>query len=304
MSERAGRGRVCRALACALLGGAGCLQDDGDSIDIGVQPEYELGGQTGSLLPRCGVAPLSAQGQSVPVGRVLGVFYGEDCRDVAAGRVELFGAGVEGLALDLVPLEGDAYLLQAPESVPAGDYQLQLDTQGSSALRVADGERMIPAVFGALSSVSAAECPELLRFNLELDEAALALAPLARFEVRIDGGAEQLWVDYGALRIERDETGARGVLELPRCGVQGCLSAGPHFLELRVRIAGESREPEPIEHYFEPCPALEPPAEESGCALSSPRRANGAEQGLLPLGWALALCWWRRGAAPRRARGG
>jgi hypothetical protein len=301
---RAGWGRSWRALVNVALVGialvsAGCGSDMVDEFPA-TRPEYELGGQTGSLIPGCGVAPLSAEGQSVPVGRALAVFYAKDCPELAGeGRLALTAMGLlDAQPLELVRLNGDTYLLQAGESVPAGDYQLQ-GVPADGALRVAEGEPVVPSSFGALSfrpaEPTATECSELLSFTLELDDAALALAPLARFDVSLDGGAEQLWIDYGALRVESDEAGSRGVLELPRCGARGCISPGPHHLRLRVSVAGQSREPEPLELDFEPCPW---PAgasdEQEGCALARPARSDGGGLGLELLALALALAFGRR----------
>ncbi|MEY4546811.1 MAG: hypothetical protein RL685_3006 [Pseudomonadota bacterium] len=307
MRERAAWGSWSALLSLALAS-AGCGSEQADALYIG-SPDYQLGGQTGSLVPGCGIAPLSAEGQSVPVGRALAVFYAKDCPGLAAqGRLALSGAGREVQPLELIRLAGDTYLLQAAASVPAGDYQLELG-EGASALSVAEGEVEVPAVFGALSSTTAettaeetAEgCPELLRFTLELDPAALALVPLARWEVSLDGGPEQLWVDYGALRIESDEAGSRGLLELPRCGVQGCLSPGPHHLQLRVSVAGQSREPQPLQLDFEPCPWPDSVSDgDEGCALGAPRRSSTTALGLGTLAVALALGWRRRGE--RRAQ--
>lgn len=305
MSERAGWGEKCTALrlvfACAaVLSSAGCAQDMELDFAVDEVDPYRLGGQTGSLIPGCGVAPLSAQGQSVPAGRALAVFYGKDCPALTAeGRLALLGAGLE-TSIELVPLDEHTFLVQAPDSVPAGEYQLELDEQESTVLSVAEGERVVPASFGTLaysaerSAGNTSECPEQLRFTLELDDAALALVPLARLDVSIDGGPLQLWVDYGALPLERDDTGSRGLLELPRCAA-GCLAPGPHQLSVMVSIAGEARAPEVLEAELEPCPL---PAEQAndagGCALRAPGRARGAALGLGVLAAALALSTARR----------
>jgi MYXO-CTERM domain-containing protein len=294
------------ALASTALTSVGCASSDMTLDFSSEQPDYQLGGQTGSLVPGCGVAPLSAEGQSVPAGEALAVFYAKDCPELAGeGRLALTGVGLEPQRLELVRLTGDTYLLRASASVPPGDYQLT-GTDEASALRVTEGELLVPSSFGALSftpdapeetepEMTAAQCPEQLRFTLELDEAALALAPLARFDVSIDRGAEQLWVDYGALHVESDDAGSRGLLELPRCAGQGCISPGPHHLALRVRLAGQLREPEPLELDFEPCPWPESASDapDESCALTGPTRGSGGV-GLGLLAVVLGLGWRRR----------
>jgi hypothetical protein len=310
MRERAGRGSrpaLARAsLASVALAGAalaaGCVNSDSDVILDFAGPDYQLGGQTGSLIPGCGVAPLSADGQSVPVGRSLAVFYAQDCPQLAMeGRLALSGVVGDAQPLELVRLADDTYLLQSTQSLPAGDYQLQ-PAAGDSPLRVAQAEVEVPSLFGVLSSPTE-ECPDVLRFTLALEDAALALAPLARFEFRLDGGEQQLWVDYGALRIERDEAGERGVLELPRCTAQSCLSPGAHHLQLSVRVAGQSRTPEPLELDFEACsPAIDPQGgNDEGCALVAPQSSHPTRGGPGWLCAALGLGWCRRSKrAPTR----
>jgi hypothetical protein len=276
---------------------AGCLNVSPDAAEQSFQsPDYELGGQTGSLIPGCGVAPLSADGQSVPAGRELAVFYAQDCPElVAPGRLALSGIVVDEQQLELVRLGDATYLLRSAQSLPAGDYQLE-PAAGGSELRVDEAEVAVPSVFGTLSAPTE-QCPDVLRFTLALDDAALALAPLARFEFRLDGGEQQLWVDYGALRIERDEAGNRGVLELPSCTAESCLSPGPHQLELHVRVAGQSSVPEPLLLDFEVCPSpVSAPDGDSdeGCALVAPGGSRPTLVGLGGLGVALGL-WRRRG---------
>ncbi|MEO8180456.1 MAG: hypothetical protein ABI895_16585 [Deltaproteobacteria bacterium] len=284
-------------LVWALVSGVACSSSDDVNVDFSIGPpdDYQLGGQTGSLVPGCGVAPLSAAGSSVPAGDALAVLYAGDCLEQAlAAQLALAGMGANGVVLELVPLEGNGvFLVRADQSLASGDYQLALGTGPQSEVRVGDEALAVPLRLGPLELVpTQGVCVDRLRFELTLDDAALAYAPLSRFDVSIDRGAEQLWVDYGALPIEVSAEGSRGLLELPRCGSRGCLAGGTHRLELRTRVAGEDLQPEPLELTFDVhCPvgaSLEPgddsPEPEAGCSLSRSAEPS-TPMAILALSW-------------------
>jgi hypothetical protein len=224
-------------VAAALLG---CSADDADH-DTAIDPGGDhLGGQSGSLIPGCGLAPLSAAGNGVPAGDALGVLYTSDC----PGREQMLALqGASGVALELVPLDRrDVFLVRTDQSLSGGDYQLELGN-GSAGVHVEPEPVELPMKLAGLRAVPAeAACPDSLRFELPLDEALLAYAPLAKFELSIDGHLPELWIDYGALPIEDGPDGEYGVLELPRCGAGSCLS-GAHSLVLQAEIAGETQQP-------------------------------------------------------------
>jgi hypothetical protein len=274
-------------LVGALVSVAACGSSDGDNaLNLNFPDDYRLGGQTGSLVPGCGVAPLSAAGNSVPEGDALAILYAGACPEQAvAERLALGGQGASGVTLELVPLEASGvFLVRAQQSLASGDYQLGLGTGSTSALRVGGAAPAVPRQLGPLELLpSDAECVDVLRFALTLDEAALAYAPLSRFDLSVDGGVGQLWVDYGALPIERSAAGSRGLLDLPRCTSTGCLEGGTHRLQLRARVAGEGLAPEPLDLTFDvqcPLPARDDSSGPSaGCSLSrstAPRGALGA----------------------------
>src|SRR6185503_4615802 len=132
-----GAGLVGTLVALVACGSA---DDDAnnDSQAIATGPDYQLGGQTGSLVPGCGVAPLSAAGSSVPAGDALAVLYAGECPEQAvAEQLSLAGLGANGVVLELVPLEGKAvFLVRADHSLASGDYQLGLGTESPSDVRV------------------------------------------------------------------------------------------------------------------------------------------------------------------------
>jgi hypothetical protein len=206
-----------------------------------------LGGQTGSLVPDCGVAPLSAGGVTVPVGDALAVIYGRRCpEELAAEQLELIGPGARPVSLTLESLGNGAFLVRAAESLGAGQYELGVAGEPST-LSVAGEVSALPAGLGELTPViTPLDCPENLEFELALSAEAMAYVPLMRWLVSVDGGDEQLWVDYGALELEGLESD-RAVLRLPRCGRSSCLEGGRHGLSVRAELAahGGAEAPKP-----------------------------------------------------------
>jgi len=302
MGGRRWLGPIGGALLALFISASCALDRSAADYGFSPTPDYELGGQTGSLVPGCGVAPLSAGGLSVPEGNALAILYARDC-PAGISSEQLALEGMAEVRLELVPLDGESvFLVRAVEGLSDGDYRLSVGAGPASELRVG-AEVEPPSPFGTLLPPQEdPDCGERIRFELKLENAALAYAPLARFGLRIDGGDEQLWVDYGALPIESDAGGSQGVLELPRCGPQGCLAAGAHRLRLSVQVAGEIRQPDPIELAFElhcPAPDASTPEEpDTGgrCALTAP--ARGATRPTLGLLSCLLCCRWRRRARP------
>lgn len=299
-------GALCFALSLIL---SACAADDSSGRAVVVAPrDYMLGGQTGSLIPVCGVAPLSGEGRGVPSGDALAVLYTTGCSEPeAVARLAREGSGDGTVPVQLVPLDDrGTYLVRAAESVSAGDYQLSYGEGAASDLHVAEETPALPLSPGALRQVpSDASCPERLRFELDLDAAALAYAPLARFMLRLDYGEEQLWIDYGALPIESDAEGSRGVLELPRCGINSCLEHGSHVLTLSMQIAGEDLSPATLDLGFAiDCPvplaadsnASSGASSESSCALHGKAHQRGRAAALA----AAAVIAWL--ALRRRSR--
>lgn len=310
MQRRAWGRWVRRAVIGAWLA-AGCASSD-ENADVGFLPrEYILAGQTGSLVPSCGVAPLSQEQLAVPVGDALAVFYASGCPEVNAAALSLVGPDARALPVRLEPLgTSSVYLVRVDESLSAGDYQLELPDGASSTLSVAEEAASLPLRLGSISARPQSNpCGEDVSFEWVLDADVRAHAPLLRVWVRVDGGQEQLWIDYGALQLDEDTEVAP--LRLPRCSSLGCLLEGEHRLQVRAEIAGEPTELEPLATSFElaceGAQTLGVPSSDygssEGCSLGLARRPNASV--FLLLGGALALRRWLRrrvAALPRSER--
>jgi hypothetical protein len=291
MGERRCWTRIGGTLLAAGL--IGCGAPDDDALDPG---NDHLGGQTGSLIPGCGLAPLSAAGNAVPAGDALGVLYTRDC----PGKEQMLALlGVPGVALESVPLDrGDVFLVRTDQSLSAGDYQLELGNGSGGDVHVEPEAAELPMGLGELRMAPPeSACPDSLRFELPLDPALLAYAPLAKFEVSIDGHLPELWIDYGALPIEDGADGKYGVLTLPRCGARGCLF-GTHSLRLQAEIAGETQQPAATSADFDvSCPAESTDAS-GACSLGTPVSSRSpCPWGSAALG--LLLCRRRRRRSTR-----
>ena len=227
----------------ALVAVSACASSDdaNNSADGPYGPDYMLGGQTGSLVPDCGVAPLSEQGHAVPVGDAVAVLYTSGCPDEpVVERVSLAASDVP-VMVQLEPLGAmGVYLVRASEMLSEGGYELVVSGNVAQTLMVTAGAVPLPTRLGELHAVPPGDaCAGEIEFELELDPQALAYAPLLRLWARIDRGSEQLLVDYGALELA-DAVETRGSVQLPRCSELVCFSQGGHLLELRAEVAGET----------------------------------------------------------------
>lgn len=249
--QRRGWGRVVRRALVWVWLVAGCAgSDDALNMDGFPTREYILAGQTGSLIPNCGVAPLSQEQLAVPIGDALAVLYTSGCPEVSTARLGVTGPDAQNLGVRLEPLgTSGVYLVRVDESLAAGDYQLELPDQASRTLSVAEAAAALPVRLGTIAALpQGSPCDSDVSFEWALDPDALAYAALLRLWVRVDGGVEQLWVDYGALLVDEDTGVAE--LRLPRCGTSDCLLDGTHRIQMRAEVAGESADPERLEASF------------------------------------------------------
>jgi hypothetical protein len=283
----------------------GCAGEDSNNESAPSPPkEWILNGQTGSLVPNCGVAPLSEAGLAVPSGDALAVLYTVGCPEDGTPEVAVTGPDALPVGVTLEPLEGTGvYLVRADQSLSSGAHQLELPDSSSSTIAVGESASPLPTQLGRLRPIEGSlEC-EPVRFEWALPPEALAHAPLMRLWLRVDGGPEQLWVDYGALEIEM-AADDRAILILPPCVLEaGCLYPGVHALELRVELAGESLQPEPLRTSFEvDCPGALSSNEdvESPLACSAAGTARTTPWSGISLFWISSLAMFSRRLMARK----
>ena len=271
-----------RAVLGAWLA-TGCASSDEDAGSYGFPPrDYIFAGQTGSLVPNCGVAPLSQEHLAVPVGDALAVLYTSGCPEVGTAGLSVVGPDARGVPVRLEPLDASGvYLVRVDESLSEGDYELELPERPSTSLSVADAPASLPVSLGTISALpQSSPCGSDVTFEWALDPDALAHAPLLRLWIRVDGSTEQLWVDYGALQVD-EETGL-AQLRLPRCGPASCLLDGRHEVQMRAEVAGESADPEPLGASFDLlCPDSMTTSGPSSGASASASASEGCSLGAM-----------------------
>jgi len=199
------------------------------------------GGQTGSLIPNCGIAPLSEEGGTVPSGEQALVFYTRGCPQVQAADLVITDADGQPIDLEVEELGDGAYLVKATASFAEGAYTVEPpDMQGQAVALEVAAPAPLPTRLG--EAVADTSTCEGLDFSVQLDEAVLPYLSLMRFELSVDDGEPFLWGDYGSL-IPLSSGKLLGFL--PYCSSTGCIELGRHELRITGTIAGETAQPDP-----------------------------------------------------------
>jgi hypothetical protein len=247
------------------------------------------GGQTGSLTPRCGVAPLASDGTAVAAGDSIAVLYTSDCANTS---ITVIGPDGIPVAHSLEPIDdAGTYVVRLDATASPGNYAIALP-QGSDAgsTEVTVGQAApLPTTLGTLTADDVGSCTDTA-FTLTLDPDALQFAPLIRLDASIDGGQWFTWVAYGALDLD----GNQSTLELHCMG--DCNLDGPHTLHVSAQLAGEPASFQTLSVPFTmSCPS--PP----GTNCSAAARA-GRTRSTWPSAFVVALAFigwrWRRRRDP------
>jgi len=260
-----------------------------------------FGGQTGSLVPGCGVAPLSASGQALPASDTLAVVYTSDCPAASAqALVSVSAPDSSSVNVELEALgAAGVYLVRTGGMLQDGNYRIEVGESAVSTLSLTPEVSPLPTRLGTPEAVESDDsCAEFVELELTLDPAALAYVPLLRLYARVDGDFEQLLVDYGALELRAGSN--LGVLRVPRCA-GSCLGRGEHALEVRGVIAGEELDiPVVTTTFANDCGDQLSASDSSGSCSLSRERDRGGE--LLALLCASSLAVLRRAARFMRRR--
>lgn len=240
------------------------------------------GGQTGSLTPTCGVAPLAQDGAAVASGNSVAVVYTASCTNTAAMTV--IGPDGKPVPYSLEPLDqSGTYVVHTTTALSPGSYAVTLPSNSSGGqstqVTVSDAAPM-PTALGTLTADAVGGCNGAT-FTLTLDPSAIPYAALIRLTGDIDGGPTFIWVPYGALALN----GNQSALEL-RC-LGDCQLDGAHTLNVAAKIAGQAA---PFDVQAVPfttvCPAGATPP--PNCSFGQPPRAAwpaGIGAALMVLAW-------------------
>jgi hypothetical protein len=296
--------RVPRILASALRAVASCLLlvggcssggDDADSSGrVGPNP-WVLGGQTGALMPACGLTPAARAGDSTPGGDTGIVIHTGGCVGFAAAELELRDEDGVRVEFDLETLPGGAKLLRPRDPLEAGIYHVTIAGIEMESV-VAEEPAALPMELGALRPLGPTCGVDV---ELTVDPLLLPYLPQLKLSVSVDGRADQTWFDYGTL----DVTGGRAVLSLPECSdPQPCLPDGEHALRVTAELAGEPGTLAPVDVTVETrcqtaaadTAASDRDAASADCGVTQTPRTSAGKSALLGLGIAVVLLAVRR----------
>lgn len=278
-------------ISSLLLGvAAGCSSAESGPTAPTPDP---YGGQTGSLTPDCGIAPLSKQaGASVPAGDSAFVLYSKTCGSTPAPKFDLRDALGMLVNHRVEQLDTGVYLVRSDSALSPGNYSItpagsSMPTPAAApvTLMVADASAL-PSRLGSFQLPQQQLSCDGFAFEFTLDPATLAYAPLLRLKVQIDDDAPVVWINYGTLAVEA----GKAKLILPSCFGR-CLGNGSHSLRITGDIAGENAELAPeMLTLTQSCP---PPDEEANCAFQ-PRPLKNQHEALLVLSGCLMIALARK----------
>lgn len=235
---------------CCATGLFGC--GSSKSADAGYTGPY--GGQTGSLTPPCGVAPLTDDGSAVASGTNVAVVYTQGC--AANNSLTVSGPNGTPVSYTLVPLDQTgAYIVRTNLALDPGTYSISLPAASAGATQVTVSDAApLPTTLGTITADGVGTCDEVL-FTLTLDPAAVPYATLIGLDAQVDDGQTFTWVPYGALALN----GAQSALEF-HC-IRDCNLHGAHTITVTPKLAGQSAT----------LPALSVPFTASCASADSPR---------------------------------
>lgn len=213
-----GWGWVLPALI-VLGGGVGC--NSSTTADAETSGGHH-GGQTGSLRP-CSTPAFDPVPSAIPTGDAAVVFH-TGCS--ADADFKLTDANGEPVPFELKALDDGVVLVQTEEALTPGTYQVETP-DGSQETVVVTEPAPLPSTLGVLQRMYGT-CEAL--FTVTLDDAVEPYLPFMRLEYNVDGGARQLWFEYGTIETLEDAVW----LEVPN------LNSGEHQLEVFGTIAGET----------------------------------------------------------------
>jgi hypothetical protein len=297
--------RVPRILASALCAISSCLlllcgcssESDGDfSQSPGGHNPWVLGGQTGALMPACGLTPAARAGDSTPGGDTGIVIHTDACVGFAAAELELRDEDGVSVEFELETLPGGAKLLRPRIPLEAGIYHVTIAGIEMESV-VAEEPAALPMQLGTLRPLGP-KCG--VDVELIVDPLLLPFLPQLKLSVSVDGRAEEMWFDYGTLEV----TDERAVLSMPGCsGPQPCLSDGEHTLRVTAELAGELGTLAPVDVTLQTrcqnaevaeTAASDGDAASADCGVTPTRRSSAGGSALLGLGITVVLLAVRR----------
>lgn len=278
-----------------LLGGCGSASGDNDSQGLAGPNPWVWGGQTGALIPPCGLTPAARMGDSTPGGDSGIVIHTDSCTGFVAAELELRSENGMPVPFDVETLPGGAVLLRPRSPLMPGVYRVTIAGSEMESV-VAEEPPALPMALGTFEPLGPSCGVDV---DLTVDPLLLAYLPQLKLSVSVDGGAEKTWFDYGTL----DVTAGRARLSLPSCGASPCLPDGEHTLHVTGELAGELGTLAPVDVMVQTAcgvsaaaasDSADGDAEGTDCAVKPARRRSAGACALFGLGLAVGLLAVRR----------
>jgi hypothetical protein len=285
--------RVVLLPLLALLLQACSASESADSASSAAGGAF-TGGQTGSLKPSCGIAPLSEDGGSVPSGEQAFVLYTRGCPETPRlDELMISDAAGDPIEVQLEPLEDGVYLVKGSAVLTEGEYDVMLPeavTAEATSLEVVESSPL-PTTVGTLSRGDR-QC-DVGRILLRPSAQLIQYLPLTQFSYALDDEPVVVTGDYGT----HAPSDGMITIAVDNCGAGPCFTSGHHRLTVYATIAGETAQPDPAAIEFDiRCDG----SESNACTLSldtSGRPRTGRVASWLMLGFAALLgvvMQWRR----------
>jgi len=267
------------ALALLLSGCSGGQTGDRGAVPANAGGTYN-GGQTGSLIPSCGIAPSSPDGTSVPTGEQAAVLDTRGCETMPnLAELTLTDAAGDAVPVQLEELDDGVYLVKGSAVLTEGEYDVTLPAgveMPTAAVEVVEAAPL-PMSVGELRRYD--EYCGLGQFALEPSAELVPYLPLTRFTYLLDArGVQQPAVDYGTLEAKE------GPVQIPvtsGCVDPPCDLSGRHQVTVYASIAGETMQPDPATVEFDMRCGDDIADNKSGCTLASTPLSNAADGWLI-----------------------
>jgi hypothetical protein len=245
-------------LALSLF--AGCASSEDDSGSASGCGDWCFGGQTGSLVPACGVTP-NAISRGVPASAAGIVVSSEPCGDARLfDALTVRDASGQPIPFSAEPLPNGELLIHPQNGFAPGVYTVSVqaggDDEDAGVESNADAGGPVGATFWQQTVSVEASMPLPQSFGtvgreqygcrtlLELRPEATVLPYLGLIsvDIQVNTGAARTWIATGTMKLENGVTR----VELPGDLLGGLLD-GEHTLHITVRLAGEAA---PLESFM------------------------------------------------------
>jgi hypothetical protein len=241
-------------LALFLLAGCSASDEAGRASTSGNCDDWCFGGQTGSLMPVCGVTP-NTMSRGVPASGAGIVVLSEPCGDARLlDALTVRDASGQAIPFSTEQLANGEILIHPENGLSPGSYTVSVqsgdedDDAGIDALPDA-GEPVsttlwrqtvnvqesmpLPQAFGTITREQDG-CTAVL--ELEPEANVLPFLGLLSVDIQVGSGSARPLIVTGTMQLQNDGV-AR--VKLPQDALSG-LPDGDHTLQIVVRLAGEA----------------------------------------------------------------